>query len=116
MLHAETFLNSTDYLAALYVAAISLLTLLLYYIDKSAARRGSRRIQERTLHLAALIGGWPGALAGRHLFRHKTRKQPFRTIFWCTVIANIAALIWFFLGDGATLLESLSARIQHLYR
>jgi uncharacterized membrane protein YsdA (DUF1294 family) len=38
--------------------------------------------------------GWPGALAARRVFRHKTTKQPFRTIFWGTVIANCVALAW----------------------
>jgi len=28
------------------------------------------------------------------VFHHKTRKQPFQTIFWCTVVANCAALAW----------------------
>ena len=41
------------------------------------------------------LGGWPGALVGRKVFRHKTSKQPFRTIFWCTVIANCVVLAWF---------------------
>lgn len=61
-----------------------------YGIDKSAARRGGRRIPEARLHLIDLLGGWPGSLLARHLFRHKTVKQPFRTIFWLTVAANIA--------------------------
>lgn len=29
------------------------------------------------------------------VFRHRTTKQPFRTIFWVTVIANCVALAWF---------------------
>ena len=41
-----------------------------------------------------LMGGWPGALVARRVFRHKTSKQPFRTIFWATVIVNCVALAW----------------------
>lgn len=67
----------------------------MYGADKSAARHGRWRTPESTLHTIAVAGGWPGALAARQVFRHKTTKQPFRTIFWGTVIANCAALAWF---------------------
>lgn len=70
----------------------------LYGSDKSSARRGRRRVAESTLHVIALIGGWPGALVAQQVFRHKTVKQPFRAIFWFTVVANCAALVWFVLG------------------
>lgn len=65
-----------------------------YGWDKAAARRGGRRTPELTLHLLALAGGWPGALLAQSVFRHKTKKQPFRSIFWCTVVVNCAALAW----------------------
>lgn len=68
---------------------------LMYGADKSAAEQGTWRTSESTLHTIALVGGWPGALVARRVFRHKTTKQPFRTIFWFTVIANCAALAWF---------------------
>lgn len=67
---------------------------LLYGADKSAAEQGRWRTSESTLHTIALVGGWPGALVARRVFRHKTTKQPFRTIFWGTVIANCVALGW----------------------
>jgi uncharacterized membrane protein YsdA (DUF1294 family)/cold shock CspA family protein len=53
----------------------------LYRADKSAAERGAWRIPEANLHAIALLGGWPGALVAQRMFRHKTTKQPFRTIF-----------------------------------
>ncbi|MEO5654241.1 MAG: DUF1294 domain-containing protein [Marmoricola sp.] len=68
---------------------------LMYGIDKSAAEQGGWRTSESTLHTIALVGGWPGALIARRAFRHKTTKQPFRTVFWFTVIANCTALAWF---------------------
>ena len=34
-------------------------------------------------------------MAARRVFRHKTTKQPFRTIFRGTVVANCVALAWF---------------------
>ncbi len=75
-------------------AALSAVAFVAYGLDKSAAVRGGRRTPEFALHLIALAGGWPGALAGQVAFRHKTRKQPFRAIFWCTVAVNCAALVW----------------------
>jgi uncharacterized membrane protein YsdA (DUF1294 family)/cold shock CspA family protein len=72
--------------------ALSLATFLMYRSDKAAALAGGWRTQESTLHLAALLGGWPGALVARPMFRHKTTKEPFRTIFWVTVVLNCALL------------------------
>ncbi|MDT0500598.1 MULTISPECIES: DUF1294 domain-containing protein [unclassified Halomonas] len=90
-----------------YILA-SLLALCLYGIDKVAARRNWRRIRESTLHLVALVGGWPGALLGRHWFRHKTRKQPFGRILWACVAANIAVSAWLILADSAAGVRQLS--------
>ena len=73
----------------------SAITFLMYGVDKSAAVQGKWRTSESTLHTIALVGGWPGALVARRVFRHKTTKQPFRTIFWFTVLGNCAALAWF---------------------
>lgn len=72
----------------------SVVAFLMYRTDKRAAVRGAYRIPESTLHLVSLLGGWPGALVARHVLRHKTRTQPFRTLFWVTVILNCAALAW----------------------
>ncbi|HEY4530178.1 MAG TPA: DUF1294 domain-containing protein, partial [Luteimonas sp.] len=76
-----------------YVGA-SLVTFVMYRIDKAAAQHGSRRTPEATLHMAGLAGGWPGALLAQQLFRHKTVKQPFQVVFWATVVLNLAALGW----------------------
>jgi uncharacterized membrane protein YsdA (DUF1294 family) len=79
---------------ALYLAA-SVAAFIAYGIDKSAAERGAWRTRERTLHLLAVIGGWPGALVAQTVLRHKSRKVSFRFAFWSTVALNCAALIWF---------------------
>jgi len=46
-------------------------------IDKARAEGGKRRTSEAALLQIAFFGGIIGAYAGRALFRHKTRKQPF---------------------------------------
>lgn len=73
----------------------SVVAFLLYGADKSAAEKGEWRTPEATLHAISLVGGWPGALIAQRVFRHKTIKQPFRTIFWGTAIANCGMLAWF---------------------
>ncbi|MDR7101331.1 DUF1294 domain-containing protein [Croceicoccus sp. BE223] len=65
---------------ALYLVAVNLWTLAAFRHDKRQAVAGHRRIAERDLLLLAAIGGSPGAFAGRHAFRHKTRKEPFSTL------------------------------------
>lgn len=71
---------------------MSALLYAMYAIDMSAAQSGKWRISESKLHLLALLEGWPGGLIARHKLRHKTIKQPFRFIFWCTVALNCLGL------------------------
>jgi len=87
----------------------SLFTFILYARDKSAARKGHWRTKETSLHLMSLMGGWPGALLAQKVFRHKSRKQPFRTIFWTTSFINAGVFIWLLTPQGA---ESLQVFIE----
>lgn len=86
---------------------VSLITFGFYAFDKFAARRGNSRVPESTLHALGVAGGWPGALIAQQLFRHKTRKQPFRSVFWMTVVINLAALGWLQSGEVRAYTESL---------
>jgi len=81
-------------LAAAYLAA-SLVAFIAYALDKSAARRGAWRTSEGTLHLLAVVGGWPGALLAQQVLRHKSTKAEFRAVFWGTVILNVAGFVVF---------------------
>jgi len=62
-------------------------------IDKMLAEAGPRgsvrRISEATLLQLALLGGIFGAFAGRHLFRHKTRKQPFSSHLYTVAVVQM---------------------------
>jgi uncharacterized membrane protein YsdA (DUF1294 family) len=80
----------------LYVAA-SLAAAVAYRADKSAAKSGRWRTPESTLHVLALIGGWPGALIAQNVFHHKSRKTSFQVAFLATVALNCGALLWFWL-------------------
>jgi uncharacterized membrane protein YsdA (DUF1294 family) len=72
------------------VAVASGAAFAVYGLDKRRAGTGGRRVPERTLHLLGLAGGWPGALAARRHYRHKTRKVPFRLVFWAVVVLHLA--------------------------
>lgn len=72
--------------------AMSLLTFLTYAWDKSSAQRGNWRTPESTLHLMALVSGWPGALAAQRLLHHKSRKKEFQLMFWATVFLNVTGI------------------------
>ncbi|KGQ17927.1 Cold-shock DNA-binding domain protein [Lysobacter dokdonensis DS-58] len=67
---------------------------LIYWMDKAAAQRQGRRVAENSLHLLALLCGWPGALLAQGLLRHKTQKMAFQLVFWLTVIANVGVMGW----------------------
>lgn len=44
--------------------------------------------------MLALCGGALGALLGQQFFRHKTKKQPFRTLLWLYAAVNVAVAVW----------------------
>ena len=73
-------------------AIMSVLTVILYRYDKRAAEQGGQRIPNTTLHLASLLGGWPGALIARPLLRHKLNQKRFRGFFWASIVANFGIL------------------------
>lgn len=68
-------------------------TILRFWQDKQRAVAGDRRIPEADLLALALIGGSPGALLARRVFRHKTRKEPFSTRLLVIVALQAGATI-----------------------
>ena len=75
-------------------SALSLITYVVYGMDKSAAQRRRFRTSEATLHLLALLGGWPGGMIAQQHLRHKSKKAEFRFVFWITVVLNLVAIAW----------------------
>ena len=87
---------------------LSIITFFAYAFDKSKAQRGQWRTQESTLHLLALLGGWPGAAIAQQLLRHKSKKTEFRVVFWFTVVVNTAVLGWLMSAQRELLLSLLT--------
>ena len=67
-----------DSLAALWFAAFSTVTFLVFGFDKWRSGRAGQRVAELTLVLLGALGGWPGGLLGMMMFRHKTAKWTFK--------------------------------------
>lgn len=100
------FQRLPDLIPALYLST-SVAAFLAYGLDKAAARHNRWRIPENNLHLLALLGGWPGALAAQRVFRHKSAKASFQTLFWATVVLNCLALAWLLTPAGGAALQSV---------
>ncbi|MDG1995511.1 MAG: cold shock and DUF1294 domain-containing protein [Emcibacteraceae bacterium] len=89
-----------------YYITLSILTFVVYRVDKMSAKYGQQRTPENTLHFLSLIGGWPGALFAQQKFRHKTKKLSFLIFYWVTVIINCAGLLWLLTPQGIEYLHS----------
>ena len=77
-----------------YLAAINLVTFLVYGIDKLRAKRGAWRIPEKTLFVLPLLGGSVGAIAGMKVFHHKTKHWYFKYGLPLILILQIALVVW----------------------
>ncbi|MHC4769842.1 MAG: DUF1294 domain-containing protein [Planctomycetota bacterium] len=76
-----------SWILLIYVAA-SVVAFVAYGLDKRAAVRGRWRITETTLHAIELVGGFPGAFLGQHVFRHKRSKVRYMIVFWLIVLVH----------------------------
>ena len=93
----EVWSNSTMRLALLVLSVYALMSAVafaLYATDKRRAVGAKLRISELTLHVVALLGGWPGAFVAQRVFRHKWRKGSFMTWFWTIVAVHAGGWVW----------------------
>jgi uncharacterized membrane protein YsdA (DUF1294 family)/cold shock CspA family protein len=86
--------GTPPWVVGLYLAA-SVVCFIGYSVDKAAAVAGRWRIPESTLLIPGLLGGWPGAILGQQIFRHKTKKASFRVAFWTSVTLNVILFVLF---------------------
>ena len=81
--------------------ALNVLEFALMGFDKRRARRGGRRVRERTLLLLALFGGALGGCLGMGAFHHKTLHPQFRYGLPLMLLLHLglgAALWWWALA------------------
>lgn len=79
--------------AAVYLAAVNLISFLLFAADKKKAVKGRYRISEDLLLTTALIGGELGAFAAMRVFHHKTKHKKFTVGLPVIFIFHISAAI-----------------------
>ena len=79
---------------------INIFAFFAYWKDKRAAQKGEWRIPEKDLHWLEFLGGWSGALIAQKVFRHKTKKKSFQTIFWLVPSLQITLILFilYYLG------------------
>lgn len=72
---------------------VSAITYFMYADDKRRALAKGWRVSEGSLHMAELLGGWPGAFLAQRTLRHKCSKMGYQVVFWSIVILHqLAAL------------------------
>jgi uncharacterized membrane protein YsdA (DUF1294 family) len=75
------------------IAFMSIVSFILYGVDKSKAKREAWRIPEAVLLGWGFFGGACGALCGMKVFRHKTKHWYFWVVNILGLILHIAAIV-----------------------
>ena len=107
-----TALKAIPVIIPLVYLVMSVIAFFAYGGDKMAAKGGRWRTPESTLQALAFLGGWPGALLGQKVFRHKTRKMEFQLLFWIIVCLNCGFFAWTLKLPGAGLFRPWSGSIH----
>ena len=79
---------------------MGVITFIVYGIDKWRAARGRWRVPERHLHLLELLFGWPGALVGQLVFRHKLKKWSYMGVFVLIVFVHVVGWWVYLRSEG----------------
>jgi uncharacterized membrane protein YsdA (DUF1294 family) len=79
---------------ALLIASLSIAaaTFFVFAYDKRQAQREGWRVQEFTLHMLTLLGGWAGAFLAQRWLRHKSQKILFQITAWCGLAIHLLAV------------------------
>lgn len=87
-------------------SALSVYGYVIFVLDKKAAINGGYRTREKWLIVTCLWGAWPGVLFAQVKCRHKTKKQPFKTLMWLAIGANCATFLVMMTPVGDRSIES----------
>lgn len=81
----------------IYIVVLSLITFIVYGVDKLKAKNGSYRTPEKALLGLSFIGGALGGILAMNLFRHKTKHLYFWVVNVLSLIIHIAVIVYLFL-------------------
>lgn len=89
----------------IYLALLSLVTFATYGADKKKAKRGARRVPEKTLLWMSFLGGAFGGFAAMQIFRHKTKGEHwyFTAVNLLGIVLHAAFLVFLFLKMQAVI-------------
>ena len=76
------------------LGVLSLITFILYAVDKAKAENGEWRIPEATLLGFSFFGGAIGGYLAMYTVRHKTKKWYFHLVNWLGLIWQIILLVY----------------------
>ena len=77
----------------IYLIIINLIGFYVMWSDKRKAKKGKRRIPEKTLFILVGLGGGIGGILAMYLFRHKTKKTRFVIGFPAILIFEVLVVI-----------------------
>ena len=87
-------MSELKYIVLVYLAVITVVTFLVYGIDKWKAQHKRWRIPENVLLGLAAIGGSVGAWLGMKVWRHKTQHKKFKYGVPAILAAQVALAVW----------------------
>lgn len=74
------------------IVLMTIITFILFKIDKKRAIKGKIRLKEKTLLIFSSLGGSLGAFFGRIFFHHKTEKKYFSILIYFSLILELIIL------------------------
>lgn len=72
---------------------MSLVSFILFALDKKKASKGKDRIKEKTLLLSTIINGAIGSFLARIICRHKTDKIYFTITIYLSMLCQVLVLL-----------------------
>lgn len=80
------------YIFLIYIALISVISVIVTISDKSRAKSHKWRVKERTLLILAALGGSVSMYLTMHIIRHKTQKLKFMLGIPVIIVLQVIAV------------------------